>query len=232
MNSEIITETSQDLIAAKDVAKFFQQGSDKLWVLKNLSLTVQAGDAVCIRGASGAGKSTLLHILGTLDRPSQGQVFYRGANLLTKTDDQLADFRNKKMGFVFQFHHLMSEFTALENVMMPCRIAGQSKSVAREKAEALLVELQLESRMTHYPNEMSGGEQQRVAIARALVQNPEILFADEPTGNLDTANGQRIQELFFELKARRGLTLIVVSHDVDFAKRFPRVLSLKDGQWA
>lgn len=227
-----MSEVSSELIVAKDIAKSFPQGRDTLHVLKSLSLTVQAGDAICIRGASGAGKSTLLHILGTLDRPTQGDVFYKGESLLRRSDDELADFRNKKMGFVFQFHHLMSEFTALENVMMPCRIGGISKKIAREKAEKLLVELQLEARMTHYPSEMSGGEQQRVAIARALVQNPEILFADEPTGNLDTVNSQRIQELFFELKERHGLTLIVVSHDLDFARRFPRVLSLKDGQWS
>lgn len=220
-----------ELMSARGVARYFPQGEQKLHVLKNLSLSIHAGDAICIRGSSGAGKSTLLHILGTLDRPSQGDVLYRGESLLKKSEDELADFRNKKMGFVFQFHHLMSEFTALENVMMPCRIAGMPKNQARDKAESLLAELKLSARVMHYPSELSGGEQQRVAIARALIQNPEILFADEPTGNLDTANGQIIQELFFELKSRLGLTLVVVSHDVDFAKKFPRVLSLKDGQW-
>lgn len=221
-----------DLIIAKDLAKSFPQGLGQLQVLKGLSLTIQAGDAVCIRGASGAGKSTLLHILGTLDRPSHGSITFNGESLLQKKDDELADFRNKKMGFVFQFHHLMSEFTALENVMMPCRIGGLSKTMARDKAESLLKDLGLEARMSHYPNEMSGGEQQRVAIARALVQEPQVLFADEPTGNLDTANGLKIQELFFELKNKLGLTLVVVSHDLDFARRFPRVLTLKDGHWA
>lgn len=161
-----------------------------------------------------------------LDRPSGGDLFFKSENLLKKSDDALAEFRNKKMGFVFQFHHLMAEFTALENIMMPCRIAGDSSEKPKKKASALLEELGLGPRGTHYPSELSGGEQ-RVAIARALVQEPEILFADEPTGNLDTGNTPIIQDLFFELKARRGLTFVVVSHDLEFSKKFPRVLSLR-----
>ena len=220
-----------ELIVARGVTKTYSQGAGILKVLKGLNLTILEKDAICIRGASGAGKSTLLHILGTLDRPTQGEIFYRGEDLLTKDDEQSAKFRGQKMGFVFQFHHLLSEFSALENVMMPCRIAGLSKKESFGRAEELLVELGLRDRLTHFPSELSGGEQQRVAIARALVRGPEILFADEPTGNLDVANGMKIQELFFDLKERKGLTLVVVSHDLDFGRRFPRVLTLRDGQW-
>lgn len=223
---------SEILIEAKGITKSYSQGASQLDVLKGINLTIEEGDAICIRGASGAGKSTLLHIIGTLDRPNSGVLKYRGESLLDKDDDGLAEFRNKKMGFVFQFHHLMQEFTALENVMMPCRIAGVSQRESKERAAELLSEVGLEARLEHYPSELSGGEQQRVAVARALVQRPEILFADEPTGNLDTLNSLKIQELFFELKARKQLTLVVVSHDMDFARRFPRVLSIKDGQWA
>lgn len=223
---------SEMLMSVRHLSKAYQQGSTKLEVLKGLDLTINRGDAVCIRGSSGAGKSTLLHILGTLDRPTGGDLYYQNENLLKKSDDQLAVFRNKKMGFVFQFHHLMTEFTALENVSMPCRIAGLSRDESEIRAAQLLDEMGLADRKTHYPTELSGGEQQRVAIARALVQNPEILFADEPTGNLDTVNSKMIQDLFFDLKQKKGLTLVVVSHDIEFSKKFPRVLTMKDGSWA
>lgn len=220
-----------NLISVQCVTKSYPRGASRLEVLRGIDLEIRAGDAVCIVGASGAGKSTLLHILGTLDKPTLGKVYFKGADLTRMSDDKLAQYRNQSMGFVFQFHHLMGEFTALENVMMPCRIAGLSLQESRETAEALLVQLGLKDRMKHYPSEMSGGEQQRVAIARALVRKPEVLFADEPTGNLDTVNAGRIQDLFFELKERLKLTLVVVTHDNAFAEKFPRVLRMKDGLW-
>lgn len=220
------------LIRAKAISKNFQQGTSQLQVLKGLDLTITKGDAVCIRGASGAGKSTLLHILGTLDRPSGGDLYFKDQLLTRLSEDELTDFRGARMGFIFQFHHLMSEFTALENVAMPLRLAGESRSQAEAKAARILEELGLKERKTHYPSELSGGEQQRVAIARALVREPEILFADEPTGSLDSVNSQAIQDLLFELKEKKSLTLVVVSHDNEFAKRFPRVLAIRDGVWA
>lgn len=206
-------------------------GSGYLEVLKNIDFDVFAGQAVCIVGASGAGKSTLLHLLGTLDRPSSGQIFFAGKEILRLREEDLARFRNETMGFVFQFHHLLAEFTALENVMMPCRIAGMSSAESRVRAEELLTYLGLRERSKHFPSELSGGEQQRLAIARALVRKPQILFADEPTGNLDTMNGHKIQSLFFDLKKELKLTLIVVTHDREFAMRFPRILSMRDGRW-
>ncbi len=219
------------MFQAQCVTKSYPMGSSRLEVLRGINLEIQAGEALSIVGSSGAGKSTLLHILGTLDRPTLGKVIFRGQDLTRKTDEELAEFRNRTMGFVFQFHHLLGEFSALENVMMPCRISGMSLKEARKAAEELLDTLGLKHRLTHFPSELSGGEQQRVAIARALVRKPEVLFADEPTGNLDTANAERIQELFFDLKNRMKLTLVVVTHDHTFAKKFPRSLSMRDGLW-
>ncbi len=219
------------ILSGQMIKKSYPMGNGRLEVLKGVDINIVRGEAVCIVGSSGAGKSTLLHILGTLDRPSLGKVIYKSQDLTKKTDDELAHFRNEKMGFVFQFHHLLSEFTALENVMMPCRIFGTGKKEAAEKSMGLLERLGMDHRVNHYPSELSGGEQQRVAIARALVRNPEILLADEPTGNLDSGNGHSIQDLFFELKDQLNLTLVVVTHDRDFSKRFPRVMSLRDGEW-
>ena len=193
-----------------------------LQILRGLDFEVVRGEAVCILGASGAGKSTFLHILGTLDRPTRGTVTYNG---------ELSLFRSMKLGFVFQFHHLLSEFNALENVMMPGRIAGQSAFDCRARATSLLDYLGLSPRLTHYPSQLSGGEQQRVAIARALFHKPELLLADEPTGNLDSENSLKIQDLFFQLKEELGITLITVTHDTRFASRFPRSIRMADGQW-
>ena len=220
-----------NFISVQCVTKSYPMGSSRLEVLRGIDLEIKTGEAVCIVGSSGAGKSTLLHILGTLDRPTLGKVIFKGQDLTRETDEKLAEYRNRSMGFVFQFHHLMSEFSALENVMMPCRIAGMSIKESRDAAEALLDLLGLKMRLKHFPSELSGGEQQRVAIARALVRKPEVLFADEPTGNLDTANATKIQELFFELKDQLKLTLIAVTHDAAFAQKFPRVLRMKDGLW-
>jgi lipoprotein-releasing system ATP-binding protein len=220
------------MISVQCVTKSYPMGAARLEVLRGVDLEIDRGEAICIVGSSGAGKSTLLHILGALDKPTLGKVVFKGHDLTRVDDETLAQFRNRSMGFVFQFHHLMSEFTAIENVMMPCRIAGMSIRESRDEAEKLLDLLGLKERLDHFPSEMSGGEQQRVAIARALVRKPEVLFADEPTGNLDTANAERIQELFFEMKRQMNLTLIVVTHDNSFAEKFPRVLRMKDGLWA
>lgn len=220
-----------NLLSVQCVTKSYPMGASRLEVLRGINLEIGVGEAVCIVGSSGAGKSTLLHILGTLDKPTLGKVFFKGRDLTRESDERLAEFRNQAMGFVFQFHHLMSEFNALENVMMPCRIFGMSVREARVESERLLELLGLGSRIKHFPSELSGGEQQRVAIARALVRRPQVLFADEPTGNLDTANAGRIQDLFFELKARMNLTLVVVTHDAAFAQKFPRVLRMRDGLW-
>ncbi len=220
------------LLKAKHISKSYPQGAGELQILRGLSLDIYPGDAVSILGASGAGKSTFLQILGTLDRPQSGELLFQDKDLLKMPDDEIALFRNRQMGFVFQFHHLITEFTALENVMLPCRIGGDSLKEAESRAEELLLMLGLKDRLGHYPSQMSGGELQRVAIARALVRKPKILFADEPTGNLDSKNGQIIQELFFDLKARMSLAMVIVTHDLQFAARFPRVLRIKDGHWS
>jgi len=223
---------SKTLLDVKCVTKTFaKSGANALDVLKGVDLEIREGEAVCIVGSSGAGKSTLLHILGTLDKPTLGKVFFEGTDLTRKSSAELAQFRSQTMGFVFQFHHLMQEFTALENVLLPCRIANDPSGASLEKAQKLMTQLKLKDRMDHYPSQLSGGEQQRVAIARALIRNPRVLFADEPTGNLDSANAKIIQDLFFELKYERNLTLVVVTHDTYFAARFPRRLELKDGMW-
>jgi lipoprotein-releasing system ATP-binding protein len=220
------------MISARNITKTFFQGAHELRILKGLSLELGEGDDVCILGPSGAGKSTFLHILGTLERPTGGQLFFRGEDLFARSDSQLARFRNEQLGFVFQFHYLLSEFTALENVMMPGRIAGQDQRAAKARAMELLDRLGLSERLTHYPSELSGGEQQRVAIARALHCGPAILLADEPTGNLDTQNAKLIQDLFFQLKRDLKLTLVAVTHDTQFASRFSRQLRMADGVWA
>lgn len=223
---------SELLLRATELKKSYAQGTGRLEILRGVSLDIHEGEAIGIVGSSGAGKSTLLHILGTLDRPDEGEIEFAGRKILDMNDDRLSLFRNEQMGFVFQFHHLMSEFTALENVALPARIAGASSATARAQAKDWLERLGLAERAGHYPNQLSGGELQRVAIARALIRRPRILFADEPTGNLDSINSQKIQDLFFELKQTLGLTLVVVTHDRGFAARFPRILQMKDGRWA
>jgi lipoprotein-releasing system ATP-binding protein len=215
------------LLKAVRIEKAYGQ----LPILRGLDFEVYRGEAVCILGASGAGKSTFLHILGTLDKPTRGQVLWMGEDLALKSDETLSILRNQKMGFVFQFHHLLQEFSALENAMLPGRVAGLSLLQCKHRAAELLDLLGMSHRLNHYPSELSGGEQQRVAIARALFQHPTVLLADEPTGNLDTENSLRIQELFFDLKKKMNLTLIAVTHDVNFASKFPRSLRMTDGQW-
>ena len=219
------------IMSARGIHKRYAQGSGQLHILKGIDLDIYENEALCIVGASGAGKSTLLHILGALDSPDEGYVLFREQNLFKMNDEQLAHYRNHALGFVFQFHHLLAEFTALENVSLPARLAGASPAEAMAKGEMLLVTLGLGDRLHHFPSQLSGGEAQRVAIARALVNEPSILFADEPTGNLDSQNGMLIQDLFFDLLEKMKVTLVIVTHDSKFAERFPRVLRMQDGRW-
>lgn len=223
---------SRTVIEVDNLTKSYKTGSFELPVIKGVSFKIEAGEAVCLMGVSGAGKSTLLQILGTLDRPTSGQVKIFGEDVFALDDESLAQFRNKRMGFVFQFHHLINELTALENIMLPALIAEEKSVVAKEEAMKWLDFMGLADRHDHFPSQLSGGELQRIAIARALIRKPDVLFADEPTGNLDSENSQKIQDLFFELRSKLGLTLLVVTHDTVFANKFARVFKVKDGHFA
>jgi len=218
------------LIQVRGLHKVFKKEGAEIHALKGIDITVQRGEMVVIVGASGAGKTTLLHILGTLDRPSRGEVLYQGEDVFSRTEESLAEFRNREIGFVFQFHHLLPEFNALENTMMPALIQGMDRKEARERAEKILTEVGLKERIWHKPGELSGGEQQRVAVARALVLRPTILLADEPTGNLDSKTGEKIIQLIFSLNESRGITLVIVTHNEVLARRFPRQIYLADGR--
>jgi lipoprotein-releasing system ATP-binding protein len=222
----------KNIIEVENLCKSYVTGSSKLDVLKDITFGIQQGEAVCLLGASGAGKSTLLQIIGTLDRPTSGKVMYQGEDVFSLNDESLARFRNKKMGFVFQFHHLIQEMTAVENIMLPALIAGDDPEESKAESMKWLEFMGLSDRAEHFPPQLSGGELQRVAIARALIKKPEVLLADEPTGNLDSENSQKIQDLFFELRQKLGLTLVVVTHDMNFANKFPRVFKVKDGRFA
>ena len=200
-----------------------------LKVLKNVSLTINKGEIISIVGVSGAGKTTLLHILGTLDKPDSGLLEMNGTNIFSLNDKKLAAFRNKNIGFVFQFHHLLPEFTAIENVCIPAFIAGVSKSDAEEKANELLNFLGLSNRINHKPGELSGGEQQRVAVARALINNPSVILADEPSGNLDSATARELHQLFFVLREKFNQTFIIVTHNEELADMADRKLVMSDG---
>jgi len=203
----------------------------KLLVLKGIDFQAKDSEVLSIVGASGAGKSTLLQILGTLSQPDSGKVYIDGVDVFSLKSNALADFRNKRVGFVFQFHHLLPEFTALENVAIPSMIANNKMNIAKEKATELLTMLGLSARLHHKPSELSGGEQQRVAIARALINNPSVLFADEPSGNLDTNTKMEIHNLFFDLRDRFGITIIIVTHDRELAAMSDRTLEMKDGEF-
>lgn len=215
------------IIQAKGIEKSFGQ----LKVLKGIDFSVSKGEVVSIMGASGAGKSTLLQILGTLMTQDAGSLEIDGTVVDKLGGNELSAFRNRKIGFVFQFHHLLPEFTALENVLIPAYIAGRSDKEARPKALSLLEELGLADRTTHKPSELSGGEQQRVAVARALINNPAILFADEPSGNLDTKTKQELHQLFFTLRDKLGQTIVIVTHDPELARMCDRSLFMKDGSF-
>jgi len=217
------------LISATDVTKSFTTAAGELTVLKNISVSIMPGEMVGIIGASGAGKSTLLHILGALDKPTSGTVIFDGMDLALTDDNRLAEVRNAGIGFIFQFHHLLPEFTALENVVFPGVIAGRPFDAVAEEAAGLLGELGLSDRLHHRPGQLSGGEQQRVAVARALIQNPKVVLADEPTGNLDTANGNELFGLFIEQNRKRGTTFVIVTHNQTLADRCHRVIEMADG---
>lgn len=199
-------------------------------VLNEVSLSVAAGEVVSIVGASGAGKSTLLHILGTLDRPDSGTVTLADQDVFALNDTQLARFRNEQIGFIFQFHNLLPEFTALENVAIPGFIANRDERAVRQRAEQLLSKLGLASRQGHFPSQLSGGEQQRVAVARALINQPAVVFADEPSGNLDSRNAEELHQLFFDLRDEFGQTFIIVTHNEPLAALADRTITLRDGQ--
>jgi len=219
------------VIRTRALNKTFQSPAGELRVLKDVELSVNPGEMVALMGASGVGKSTLLHILGTLDRPTSGQVLFDGVEVSAMSDRELTAFRNSSVGFIFQFHHLLPEFTAIENVMMPALIAGRPQGEeARKLAIALLSELGLSPRVEHRPGELSGGEQQRVAVARALMLNPGTVLADEPTGNLDTSTGEDLFDLLVRINRERGTTFIIATHNEALAKRCHRVLQMKDGR--
>ena len=220
---------SECLLEIRGVHKAFEKGNEHIHVLTGADLQIQRGDALSIVGASGAGKSTLLHIMGTLDMPDKGEVFYAEKNLCTMSSSALADFRNQHLGFVFQFHHLLPEFSALENVMMPALIRRMQRQEAQEKARDILNEVGLGKRLTHKPGELSGGEQQRVALARALILNPPLLLADEVTGNLDQQTGDEIHQLLVDLNEQKGITIVVVTHNTTLAKSMQRQIVLKEG---
>ncbi|MGB7573703.1 MAG: ABC transporter ATP-binding protein [Thermodesulfobacteriota bacterium] len=220
----------KELIQVQKLFKSYGNGTKRVEVLKGVDLTFSQSEKVAIVGASGVGKTTLLHVLGTLDRPTSGKILYEGKDIYTLNAKSLALFRNREIGFVFQFHHLLPEFNALENTMMPCLIQGIPKEESVSRAEAILTLVGLKERLSHKPGELSGGEQQRVAVARALVLEPKVLLADEPTGNLDTKTGESVFDLLQELNQIKGVTLIVVTHNLRLAEKLSRQIQLIDGR--
>ncbi|HEY5958136.1 MAG TPA: ABC transporter ATP-binding protein [Polyangiaceae bacterium] len=221
---------TEPLVLIEGMEKQFQHMGRRLDVLKGIDLRIDQGQILAIVGPSGAGKSTLLHCMGTLDLPTRGRIVFGGEELTTMRPSRLAFVRNKDIGFVFQFHHLLPEFTALENIMLPGLIAGRPRRDMERRAATLLDEVGLSERATHRPGELSGGEQQRVAVARALALEPRLVLADEPTGNLDSATSEAIHELFFEINRKHNTTIVVVTHNTAFADSMPRVVHLKDGR--
>ena len=219
---------SDPLVSVQNVSKAFEHEGRSLEVLKGIDLDIGSGEMVTIVGPSGAGKSTLLHLVGTLDLPTEGRIFYEGRDVTSLGSSDLAEFRNRSIGFVFQFHHLLPEFTALENVLMPGLIQGRRRLEGR--ARELIDEVGLSARLTHRPGELSGGEQQRVALARALLMEPKLVLADEPTGNLDSQTSASVQALFLDLNQRHGTTFLIVTHSSDFAAMMPRRVSMRDGR--
>ena len=220
---------SEALVLIEDLHKSFMHMGRELQVLRGINLELHQGQILSIVGPSGAGKSTLLHCVGTLDLPTSGRIRLAGEELTTMSSARLAAVRNREIGFVFQFHHLLPEFNALENVMLPGLIQGRPRKEMQERARLLLQEVGLEKRGTHRPGELSGGEQQRVAIARALVLEPKLVLADEPTGNLDSATSDAIHDLFFMINQKHGTTIVVVTHNPGFAESMPRVVRMMDG---
>ena len=218
------------MITVTDLHKSFQMGDHTLEVLKGIDLTIARGEVIAVVGASGAGKSTLLHILGLLDRPTKGSVLFDGQDIFRLSEPAQAEFRNRRIGFVFQFHHLLPDFTALENACMPELIQRRQRDEIEAEAVAILKEVGLGARLPHKPGELSGGEQQRVAVARALVQRPDLVLADEPTGNLDTHTGEALFNLMRELNKSRGTTFVIVTHNDKLSAQADRILHMQDGQ--
>ncbi len=218
------------MIKLENLSKSFTKDGNKIEVLRNLNFEIKKGDSLAVLGVSGAGKSTLIHILGTLDHPTEGRLFINGVNVFEWEEKKIALFRNSTIGFVFQFNNLLPEFDALENIMMPALIGGMSRKEARGKALHLLAEVGLDHRNRHKPGELSGGEQQRVAIARALIMDPDILLADEPTGNLDTETGKKVEDVLINLNATKKITLVVVTHNRLLAERMSGRIGLRDGK--
>ncbi len=227
---QVQNDKKQTMIKINNLTKTFIKDGNKIEVLKGLNLEIARGESLAILGVSGAGKSTFLHILGTLDQPTSGTMFFDDVNVFNWNEKKLAEFRNRKIGFVFQFHHLLPEFSSLENVMMPALINNMSKQEARERAGIILNEMGLDDRMTHKPGELSGGEQQRVAVARALIMEPEMILADEPTGNLDTETGKKVEDILINLNKTKNITLVAVTHNRLLANRMSRVTGLRDGK--
>ncbi len=223
-------DTVTDLLEVSDLYKSFTTKAGKIDVLKGINLRVAPGETIALVGASGAGKSTLLHLLGTLDRPTAGKVLFGNEDVFEMGERALAQFRNRSIGFVFQFHHLLPEFSALENAMIPLLISGTKRVEAEQAAAALLGDVGLGHRLSHKPGELSGGEQQRVAIARALVTSPRLLLADEPTGNLDTKTSDEVHDLLDNIHRQKGITLIIVTHNERMAARMGRIVRLADGR--
>ena len=218
------------MVEITDLHRTFKMGEQTVHVLDGITLTVQKGEMISIVGASGAGKSTLLHIMGTLDRPSSGQVLFEGKNMFAVSETALAGFRNRAIGFVFQFHHLLPEFSALENTYLPALIQKVPKDQAVERAKTLLSEVGLSHRLHHKPGELSGGEQQRVAVARALIRNPNLVLADEPTGNLDTHTGEDLFGLLQKLNQSHGTAFVIVTHNEKLSHQTHRLVHMQDGQ--
>ena len=222
--------TGGPAIEVKSLVKSYAVGDNRLSVLSELNFSISTGELVAVVGASGSGKSTLLHILGTLDSPTSGEVLIAGKNPFLGSDKTVSKFRNQEVGFVFQHNNLLAEFTALENVMMPALISGRPRELVFERARALLEQVGLSSRLTHYPGQLSGGEQQRVAIARALINSPTVLLADEPSGNLDSKNAENIHALFRQVNRDLCTTVLVVTHNEEFASSLGRRIELRDGK--
>lgn len=220
---------SNPLLVCKGISKTYQDGDSKVKVLSELDLSLDSHELLAITGRSGSGKSTLLHLLGTLDTPSRGDIIFKGHNIHQMSTSVQTKFRNQELGFIYQFHHLLAEFTALENVMMPLLIAGEPRKTAKITALDMITQVGLENRAHHKPSQLSGGERQRIAIARALVNKPSLVLADEPTGNLDSENAHAIFELLKRLRDKQGTSFVVVTHDNDLAHRLDRVVNLSSG---
>ena len=220
---------TDNLLSAHEIRKVYDSSGGKVEVLKGVSLEVRSGEIVSIIGASGVGKSTLLNIIGTLDSPTSGELIINEKDVFSMSDSELSRFRNVSIGFIFQFHHLLPEFTALENVMLPALLSGNSKEAVMDKASLLLADVGLSNRETHKPSELSGGERQRVAVARALMNDPELVLADEPSGNLDRDNAEALYELIWKMRDEKKQTFIIVTHNEELAEKADRIIRLEDG---